>query len=723
MRFFCIFATLGLVVPIFGAPQKNEIFETMEVQRYQVQVNVTDRDGEPVRDLTAESFKVKLDGKIQKVETLELVDLTVVEPGEQLSQHGRRLFVFLFDFRYTTERGVLAAQTAALRFVEEELLPTDLVAVFSASPLRGLLTVTNFTADRVHLARALQTLGLVSAKELARGPAGYFNHGVLIESFGPLQAGLNAGGKFFISDPSEGGRHDIPEPDPDRAPGLANLGQTFAPDALDALRENIQEARKSERRNYAGEVMKFNKGLDVLAKALAYTRGRKNLILFSAGFDSSVLTGFDQRSLMDNAEKSLTQDIAEIDSNQMGNSSVMSFAKDLIESLQGSGTVVFALDTSTIDETSDLKSGIQSLSALALDTGGRLFENQNDLSKPMQQIKQITNNYYVLTLVPSGNFEPGSIVKLRIDVDVPRAKVTAQRGLLIRPDFSKLNGLERQLHIADYLSKDLVSAEIPAEMDIVPIPETDQLVRLLVSMEIRGDYFLGKSLDDARGMEFFVLAIDPESNITFDTVASQYNLSLGKAEDILKQTGIKYLTSLLVKPGNYKLKLVTRDLSNGKVGSLMRNITVDAEQPPVTAVALADMPWVTLFGERETQVGIDLSYPFRRGESSFVPKTEARFASNEKAKFFFLIDSQGGDAARTTGVKALIQDKNGQVRVIPAAAMQADFSQPESKGKTPVLLLVDIAQLGLNEGESYKLLTQFDLEEGNPIRWVIDFSM
>lgn len=708
--------------------REESIFETMEVRRYQIQVNALGDGGAPLRGLAKEDFEVKLNGRLQKVETLEHIMLDVPEmvsrDAGQITQHGRRLFVFFFDFRYTTERGVLAARKAATEFVMKELLPADLMAIFSGSPLRGIVTATNFTNDKNHLLRALSTLGLESAKYVVRGPAGYFNSGLITRAFGGSQVTESQTGLYASSDTINLGENlesIIAESANEKDLNKFELSQ----EPLEALRENLNEARKAERRNYAGEVMKFVGGFGALAKALTYTRGRKNLVLFSAGYDSSLLTGFNQAQLMENSEKTLTGETWEIDSNQLGDASVMSSAKELVRLLQGSGTVVFAVDTSLLEASGDSKSGIQSLNSMAVDTGGRLFQNQNNLSVPLRQIKNITNEYYILTLVPTGKIKKGALAKLRVKLKGKSGKVFAQKGLLIKPDFATLNPLERQLHLADYMSKDLVSYEVPSELSLIMVPERDNLVRLVVNHEVRGDYFLGRNgSDKSQDIEFYAMAIDEKTDLTFDRISSQYRLNLNQAQEVLSQTGIKYSGNLLVRPGSYKVKVLVRDLNTGRVGCLIKNIEVPQTLPPVTSALISQTPWVSLYGERELQVaGVDLSYPFKLRDRAFTTLDKSNLDGASRAMFFFLIHTGAGETpTEMTGVKALIQDQRGRVSVIPPAALKVDFQKSASGNSEPVLLLLDLARLNLQTGETYKLMTQFALKDHEPIRSITEFT-
>ncbi len=63
-------------------PEDGGFEETSQVVAVEVPVNVVDRDGKPVRGLTADDFEVFDDGERQKITGFEVVDLETLDPAE-----------------------------------------------------------------------------------------------------------------------------------------------------------------------------------------------------------------------------------------------------------------------------------------------------------------------------------------------------------------------------------------------------------------------------------------------------------------------------------------------------------------------------------------------------------------------------------------------------------------------------------------------------------------
>ncbi|MGE0042608.1 MAG: VWA domain-containing protein [Vicinamibacterales bacterium] len=132
-----------------------------------VDVIVTDKQGNPVTDLTPADFEVLEDGKPQSVETFRLVSVDTSAPVETTGRPIRsradeeqaaanedaRIFVFFLDDYHVRLGNSLAARRQLVDFVQRNLAPTDLVAVMY--PLTPLDAVT-LTRDHESVVRMLE---------------------------------------------------------------------------------------------------------------------------------------------------------------------------------------------------------------------------------------------------------------------------------------------------------------------------------------------------------------------------------------------------------------------------------------------------------------------------------------------------------------------------------------------------------------------------------------
>jgi VWFA-related protein len=171
---------------------------TFRAQTELVLVNVTVRDksGNFVRDLKADDFTILEDNKPQKATSFDIENTDVIPPSTvpQLSLlnppqqttrapaapprnesssnslKDRRLMVLFFDLTSMQPEEIERASTAALNYVNKQMVPADLVAVMS---LGNSLTVNqDFTADRDLLKKTLSAFNEGGGQGFEEGATG-----------------------------------------------------------------------------------------------------------------------------------------------------------------------------------------------------------------------------------------------------------------------------------------------------------------------------------------------------------------------------------------------------------------------------------------------------------------------------------------------------------------------------------------------------------------------
>lgn len=165
MRFLTrILITLLIAAPLAAQEQKFE--EKVDVNLVLVDVTVTDRAGRQILGLGPDDFVVKEDGVAQKIESVDYFTnrrlLTAPESQAAFKvERVREERNFILFFHKPLDSGyapnfrseLLQAKQAAVRFINERLLPADRVAVtgFDAR----LKIFSDFTSDKAALKRAL----------------------------------------------------------------------------------------------------------------------------------------------------------------------------------------------------------------------------------------------------------------------------------------------------------------------------------------------------------------------------------------------------------------------------------------------------------------------------------------------------------------------------------------------------------------------------------------
>ncbi|MGD2245629.1 MAG: VWA domain-containing protein [Candidatus Aminicenantes bacterium] len=162
--FFCIGVTALLAGPsIYGQEQKktdplqHEVTVTLKI----IQVYVSDKDGNPVKDLTKEDFLLSDNGRLMTVTDFEVHRQALpVKKGEEESPRLNRKFFLLLDAYRNDGLGLKKARTTALHFIDTQVQPEDELGLLSYSIGRGLVLHIPLTTDHDKIREAVDTVKL-----------------------------------------------------------------------------------------------------------------------------------------------------------------------------------------------------------------------------------------------------------------------------------------------------------------------------------------------------------------------------------------------------------------------------------------------------------------------------------------------------------------------------------------------------------------------------------
>ncbi len=155
-----------------------------------VDVTAKDKSGNPIEDLKEGDFTLLEDGKPQKISVFEFEKLTIdpapperptledanaipeapvktitAEAPGQVQYHDKRLMVLFFDLGSMGIPEQLRAQESALKFLDEQITTSDMVAIMMYTA--RLQVLTDFTASRGTLRDIIQDLPIGEMAELA----------------------------------------------------------------------------------------------------------------------------------------------------------------------------------------------------------------------------------------------------------------------------------------------------------------------------------------------------------------------------------------------------------------------------------------------------------------------------------------------------------------------------------------------------------------------------
>lgn len=713
---------LGLISiqgPLLGQNEP-KVFENLDVRLQQIQVNVTRKNGSPVKALSKSDFSVYLAGKKQTIMDVSEVSLgqDANTSDQNVSELGRRLYIFFYDLRYTTRLGLLNARKSTAQFLKTNFLDKDLGLVTTFHPDQGIQTLCNVTGDIEVLNQAIDTLGLVNSTQ--RGRAGYFNQSFISRN----SANLNQVGSMITALSSSISSGNA-------GPGASEQLEflQYDQEVLEQIADILQRNKKAEEDVYRSEVNRFLLQFRAFANAIKQIRGRKNLVWFSSGFDEKVLTGNSSAQIQDDSEAISRGEIWNVSTDATGNTGIQSNLSDAVAMLQGSNTMVFAVDTSLNENKTGGQSGVQSLNAFSKDTGGQLFRNGNNLLEPLKSISQITSHYYLITFEPSAGIDKQKPQKLRIKTSQKGITIHANRTLTLESDFSKLSPIEKQFQISEFLARDIVSNEIPIQMTTYNLPGQSGLNKVLVSAEIPKSYYAKMTQD--LGMEVFIHAIRTPEGILFDANYYRFQLKKKSLNKNPKSKGIQYLSDLFLAPGQYRLKVVVRNLKTGSVGSTLQDLTVAPLEKGLSGPYLiTNEPSIVVRPDETSQKeqrGADLNfgYPFLVEGNVQLPGNPEDISLAKRYGFYYVLDRDVDQAyTQKPNMRAFLMGDDQKPIQIPREAISAgSHLQSKAPFHAGMLIYIDFSKLNLDAGKQYQLFSEFMFPGEKPNRHIHKLNM
>ena len=534
--------------------------------------------GRPVAGLKAADFEVYDNGRRQQILGVDAVDRRLARYDRDLPVVARRHFLLLFDLSFTSPEAVERAREAALRAVEEQLDPSDLVGVATFRLEEGVRLLLGFSPDRSQVRVALDGLEKRVALDLRPDPLHLYL------------------GQAAASTPADAGATSPLRPD--------------SPDAREAAYAHLQHLIDRESANRSRrDVAVLSQSLVSLARLLRGAAGRKHLLFFSQGFDGRLLLGNNNDNERDALDRALRQgELAKVDSDALfGSRATLELLARLTEEMRRSDCSLHTVDTSPLGQSR----GKDGLFLLARDTGAVFFENFNHLGQAFAELLERTQLTYVITYRPDDLAGDGSYRKLKVKLAERPAATTAAVKLSYRPGYyddevASFAQEERRLLLADRLL-DRRSGPIRTRVHALP---TGELVRgkrfVPVVVEVSGDSFLGgrraAGQDGSRKLmldaQVFVYALNEDGGIA-DFFSQAIPFDLARHGPALERRGFKLFAPLLLPTGRYTLRALVRNAELGHLGVASKQLQVAKKAPALRVpAALVDPEWLLVRAER-----------------------------------------------------------------------------------------------------------------------------
>ena len=495
------------------------------VNYVEVDVQVTDRDGQVVRDLTAEDFQVLEDGQLQAIDTVTFVDLPVrahelpvslpapdVSSNAQDPQEGRVYLLVLDDLQTPPLRAQVVRDIARL-FVERSLGTNDHAAIVVTSGRPSLSH--DFTNNRNRLIETIERF--VGQR--------------------PTSSELYIGVR--------------PQIQPGRGAVLGSPPPTLT-----------QADRRLQEQAYASHVTLS--GLKRWAEWMAGLNHRRKTIVFvSQGIDYDMGQVFSADA--DQLRADMRDTVAAAARNNVTIYGVdprglPTGPRTSIRTMLMPGEQFFSWATWRAKQT---------LRSLSEETGGFAVINSNEFGIAFDRIVLENSSYYLLGYQAPREAPDGELHQIEVRVNCPGVVVRSRRSYIAtaqaepRPTVSDSIPAE----LADVLGHPLPQSGLPLAVSTTAFRGPDDVASVMVAVQSAGwggPVESGAETLDA--IDLSILAVEKDGDVAD---SRQVQLSADH-----RQRGLHVVRQLQLKSGDYQVRVGARDRATGLQGSVLHDLTV-----------------------------------------------------------------------------------------------------------------------------------------------------
>ena len=518
--------------PAPQTPDQPPVTFRVEVNYVEVDAFVTDAQGNPVTDLTANDFDVFEDGKPQKVSAFSLVNIPIeraerplfagkpIEPDVQTNEHLEgRIYLLVLDDIHTDFTRSPRVKAAARRFIEQNFGTNDLAAVVYTGRADASQDFTN------NPRLLLQAIDKFNGRKL---------RSATIQRI-------------------EGARTN---------PDTGNL-------------EPGDDIEQMDRAFRARSVMN---NVRKLAEFMAGVRGRrKAMLLIGEGIDYNI---FEATGVLGSTASAVLLDTQDaIASATRGNVSI--YAIDPRGLVVGDEDLI--TQSSTIGDAdgralqSELRLSQDSLRVLATSTGGFAAVNRNDLNGAFDRIVAENSSYYMFGYYSMNERRDGRFRKIEVRVKRPGLRVRSRNGYFEargrRPNTTPSTKVSPAL--AEAIGSPLPVTGIPIKVFAAPYKGTapDAAVAYVAEVDINNFEFIEKDGTFSETLELVNSATDSKGKL-FPGERQLVNLNL-KPDTLAraKSRGFRLVNQISLPPGRYQLRIAASS-RNGRTGSVLYDLEI-----------------------------------------------------------------------------------------------------------------------------------------------------
>ncbi|MBK5292124.1 MAG: VWA domain-containing protein [Acidobacteriia bacterium] len=628
-----------------------------------VNVGVRDKDDKPIENLKPEDFQILEDGKPQKISVFEFQSLetevapvvavppppgsatppkreiTPSKPG-QIRYKDRRLMVMYFDFSGMPQQDQLRAQSAALKFIDEQMTPSDLVSIMSFT--NKLQVMQDFTQDHERLRTVISSFRIGDASELAATAA-----------TGAEEEGEDTGAAF----------------------------------EADETEFNIFN---TDRKLGA---------LESAAKMLASLPEKKVLVYFSSGVGKTGAENNSQLRSTINAAVRGNVAFYPVDSQGLMASAPAGDASRGAPK----GASIFS-GKAQMGQRDKQRDQQETLFTLAADTGGKALLDNNDLTSGIRQAQAGISSYYILGYYTSNPAEDGRYRRVKVSIaSQPRARLDFRSGYFAPKQFRDYNSTDRERHLEEALALGDPITDLPLALEVNYFRMKGDRYFVPVAIKLPGSQIdlarAGKS-DEAQ-LDFIGQVRDAHGRIA-GTVRDNIKVKLkGENAARLRTRQLEYDTGFTLPPGEFTIKFLARENESGKIGTfetkfVVPDLTATSPWLPISSIVWGNQREAlsAAIGAAEKDKKAIAMHPLIQGGQKLIPSITRVYRTDQFLYVYFEVYDAAVTAERKEpSITASLSFFQGKTKAFESKPVRVSQASAARRHATPVQIQVPLKDL------------------------------
>ena len=338
--------------------------------------------------------------------------------------------------------------------------------------------------------------------------------------------------------------------------------------------------------------------------------------------------------------------------------------------------------------------------ALAKDTGGRAMFDNNDLSAGIVQAARAATGYYMIGYYTTNTAKDGRFRRVKVTVaESLDADVAYRPGYYGAKEFSRFNAADKERQLEEALKLEDPITDIPMAMEINYFQVSSAEYFVPVSVRMPGSELTRpRPTGETRAVIDMIGEIKDQHGVTLRNARDklEYRLDAATAVQVARRP-IQYEAGFTLLPGSYVIKVLARDATTGRIGTFLQtfvipNLERETERLPISSVVLATQrvaPTDALYTVRQ-KIAATVANPLVHEGLKLIPSVTRTFSAS--LPVFVFLEAYERDSAAMRPLVAFATFYHDGATAFETEAVGLEMWNPKTRA-VPIRLTIPAGQL------------------------------